>query len=155
MSITGAFHHLWDYSVGVHPLQDNKSSIFPSQDHSPSILPLQDHVTISNIDDCKKMFPDSFDKVCSMPGKYRITSQPNILPVQHGRCRVPIEAKEKMESQLIEMIAQGIITSQVKPTPWVSSLTYHHKSNGTLGVCNSVIICKHHKTSTQKRSHIG
>ena len=43
---------------------------------------------------------------------------------------------------------------QLEPTPWVSSLTYSLKANGTLEVCldlkdlNKAIIHEHHKAPT-------
>ena len=46
---------------------------------------------------------------------------------------------------------QDIITPQVEPTPWVGSLSYPFKSNGTLWLCldpkdlNKAIIYEHHK----------
>ena len=63
------------------------------------------------------MSSNLFDTIDSMPGQYNITLDPNILPVQHGKHRVPIEAKEEIEAQLKEMTTQGSITTQVEPTP--------------------------------------
>ena len=63
------------------------------------------------------MFLDSFDEIGSMPGAYSITLNPNIPPMQNGKCRVPIETKEEVEAQLKEMTTQDIITPQVQPTP--------------------------------------
>ena len=56
-----------------------------------------------------------------MSGKYDIKTDPSILPVQHGRCKVPIEHKAEIEKELNEMVHQGIIAKQTEPTPWVSS----------------------------------
>ena len=69
------------------------------------------------MEDLKNMFPDPFNKVSSMADKYLILLDPKIPSVQHGRCRVPIEAKEDMEIKLREMTVQDIITPQVEPTP--------------------------------------
>ena len=52
------------------------------------------------------------------------------------------------------MTAQDSFTPQVETTPWVSSLTYPHKANGTLRICmdprdlNKTIIHKLYKAST-------
>ena len=51
-----------------------------------------------------------------------------VLPVQHGKRKVPIEYKDEIEKDLGEMVQQGIIAKQTEPTPWVSSLTYPKKS---------------------------
>ena len=76
---------------------------------------------IHSTEDLKNMFLESFYKIDSMPVKYFITLNPYVLLVQHGSCRVPIEAKEEIETKLKEMTPQDIITLQVEPTPWVSS----------------------------------
>ena len=97
------------------------------------------------------MLPDSFNKIGNMPDKYSITHDLHIAPVQHGRHRVPIEAKVEIDAQLKEMTMQDIITPQVEPTPWVSSLTYLCSANRTLRVFqepkhfNKAIICEQHK----------
>ena len=100
------------------------------------------------------MFLESFDKIGSMSGKHNIKLEPNILPVQHERCRVSLEAKEEIEAELKEMTTQGINTPQVKLAPRFSSLTYPCKPNGTLRVylsprdLNRAIICEHQKPPT-------
>ena len=49
---------------------------------------------------------------------------------------------------------RGIITEQVEPTPWVSSVTFPRKPNGDVRVCldpsnlNKAIIREHHKPMT-------
>ena len=49
-----------------------------------------------------------------------------------------------------------ITTTQMKPTPWMSSLIYLHKANETLRVCldpnalNKAIINEHHKVPISK-----
>ena len=88
----------------VHPLQDHNTFILPLRDNSATVLPIQDHKTIHNLVDVKNTFPSSFNKIGSMPGKYAIICDPYVLPVQHWRCRVPIEAKEEIEKQPREMI---------------------------------------------------
>ena len=79
-----------------------------------------------------------------MSGEYDIKTDLTVLPVQHGRHKVPTEYKDKTEKD--EMVQQGIITKHTEPTPWVSSLTYPKKANGKLRICldpkdiNKVII---------------
>ena len=85
--------------------------------------------------------------------KYSITLDPNVLPLQHGRCRVPIKAKEDIRIWLWEMTALGISTPQAEPAPWVNSHAYSCKANGTLRVCQdpqyqNKAICECHKSPT-------
>ena len=89
-----------------------------------------------------------------MQGEYDIKTDPAVPPVQHGRCKVPIEYKEEIEKELAEMVWQKIITKQTEPTPWVSSLTYPKKANSKLRICldpkdlNKAIIRENHKAPT-------
>ena len=80
-------------------------------------------VSIDSTRDLQTLFPNSFDCIGDMQGKYHIKTDPTIPPVQHRRWKVPIEYKE-IEKELAEMVWQGIIIKQTEPTPWVSSLTH-------------------------------
>ena len=111
-------------------------------------------VSINSTRDLQALFPNSFDCIGDMKGKYDIKTDPTVPPVQHRRWKVPIEYKEEIEKELAEMVWQGIITKQTEPTPWVSSLTYPKKANGKLRICldpldlNKAIICENHKAPT-------
>ena len=100
------------------------------------------------------MYPNSFDRLGDLSGEYDIKVDPTVLPVQHARRKIPIEYKEAIEKELNDMEQLGIITSQVEPTPWVSSVTYPRKANGKLHVCldpkdlNKAIIRECHKPPT-------
>ena len=107
------------------------------------------------------MYPNSFDRIGDMSGEYDIKIDLTVLLVQHGRCKVPIESKAKIEKELGEMVSQGIIVKQTEPTPWVSSLTYPRKPNGKLRICldpkdlNKAIIRENHKAPTlEEIAHI-
>ena len=111
-------------------------------------------VTIDSTRDLQALYPNSFDCIGDMQGEYDIKTDPTVLPVQHGRWKVPIEYKEEIEKELAEMVCQSIITKQTGPTPWVSSLTYPKKANGKLRICldpkdlNKAIIHENHKALT-------
>ena len=65
-----------------------------------------------------------------------------------------IESKEAIDKELDYLIEEEIITEQVEPTPWVSSVTFPRKPNGEVRVCldpsnlNKAIIREHHKPMT-------
>ena len=111
-------------------------------------------VTIDSTRDLQALYPNSFNCIRDMQGKYDIKTNPTVSPVQHGRQKVPIKYKEEIEKELAEMVCQRIITKQTEPTPWVSSLTYPKKANGKLRICldpkdlNKAIIHKNHKVPT-------
>ena len=100
------------------------------------------------------LYPNSFDRIGDMYSEYDIKIDPQVPPVQHRRCKVPIEHKAEIEKELNEMVHQDIIAKQTEPTPWVSSLTYPKKPNGKLRICldpkdlNKAIIRENHKTPT-------
>ena len=61
---------------------------------------------------------------------------------------------EAIDRELDYLIEEEIITEQVEPTPWVSSVTFPRKPNGDVRVCldpsnlNKAIIREHHKPMT-------
>ena len=87
-------------------------------------------------------------------GAYNIRVDPTVKPVTHARRKVPIESKEAIDKELDYLIEEEIITEQVEPTPWVSSVTFPRKPNGEVRVCldpsnlNKAIIRDHHKPMT-------
>ena len=92
-------------------------------------------VSINSTRDLQALFPNSFDCIGDMQGKYNIKTDATVPPVQHGRQKVPIKYNEEIKKELAEMVQQGIITKQTEPTPWVSSLMYPKKANGKLRIC--------------------
>ena len=111
-------------------------------------------VSCKTVEDFKKLYPNSFDRLGSLKGAYNIRVEPTIKPVTHARRKVPIESKEAIDKELDYLIEEEIITEQVEPTPWVSSVTFPRKPNGEVRVCldpsnlNKAIIREHHKPMT-------
>ena len=103
------------------------------------------------MEDLKKLYPNSFDRLGSLKGAYNIRIDPSVKPATHARRKVPIESKEAIDRELDYLIEEEIITEQVEPTPWVSSVTFPRKPNGEVRVCldpsnlNKAIIREHHK----------
>ena len=108
-------------------------------------------VSCKTVEDLKKLYPNSFDRLGSLKGAYNIRVDPTVKPATHARRKVPIESIDKELDYLIE---EEIITEQVEPTPWVSSVTFPRKPNGEVKVCldpsnlNKAIIRQHHKPMT-------
>ena len=103
------------------------------------------------MEDLKKLYPNSFDRLGSLKGAYNIRVDPTVKPATHARRKVP---KEAIDKELDYLIEEEIITDQVEPTPWVSSVTFPMKPNGEVRVCldpsnlNKAIIRKHDKPMT-------
>ena len=111
-------------------------------------------VSCKTMDDLKKLYLNSFDKLGSLKGTYNIRVDPSVKPATHARRKVPIESKEAIDKELDYLIEEEIITEQVEPTPWVSSVIFPMKPNGEVRVCldpsnlNKAIIREHHKPMT-------
>ena len=102
-------------------------------------------VSCKTVEDLKKQYPNSFDTLGSLKGAYNIRVDPRVKPATHAR------RKEAIDKELDYLIEDEIITEQVEPTPWVSSVTFPRKPNGDVRVCldpsnlNKAIIREHHK----------
>ena len=111
-------------------------------------------VSCKTMEDLKKLYPNSFNRLGSLKGAYNIRIDPSVKPATHARRKVPIESKEAIDRELDYLIEEEIITEQVEPTPWVSSVTFPRKPNGEVRVCldpsnlNKAIIREHHKPMT-------
>ena len=75
-------------------------------------------------------------------------------PVQHARRKVPIESKAAIEEAIDYMVKQDILEPRIRPTPWVSSVTYPVKPTVEVRPCldardlNKGIIWENHKPQT-------
>ena len=100
------------------------------------------------------MYPNSFDRIGSLKGEYTIKIDPNIVPLQQARHKVPIESKEAICAALDSMIKGDILEPQIEPTPWVNSATYPVKPTGEVRPCldcvplNKAIIRENHTPPT-------
>ena len=108
-------------------------------------------VSCKTVEDLEKLYPNSFDRLGSLKGAYNIRVDPTVKPATHARRKVPIKSKEAIDKELDYLIEEEIITEQVEPTLWVSSVTFPRKSNGEVRLCldpsnlNKAIIREHHK----------
>ena len=111
-------------------------------------------VSCKTMEDLKKLYPNSFDRLGSLKGAYNIRVDPTVKPATHARRKVPIESEEAIDKELDYLIEEEIITEQVEPTPWVSSVTFPRKPNREVRACldpsnlNKAIIREHHKPMT-------
>ena len=77
-------------------------------------------VSCKTVEDLKKLYPNSFDRLGSLKEAYNIRVYPTVKPATHARRKVPIKSKEAIDQELDYLIEEEIITEQVEPTPWVS-----------------------------------
>ena len=81
-------------------------------------------VSCKTVEELKKLYPNSFDRLGSLKGACNIRVDPTVKPATHARRKVPIESKEAIDKELDFLIEEEIITEQVELTPWVSSVTF-------------------------------
>ena len=74
-------------------------------------------VSCKTMEDLKKLYPNSFDRLGSLKGAYNIWVDPTVKPAMHARRKVPIESKEAIDRELDYLIEEEIITEQFEPTP--------------------------------------
>ena len=102
----------------------------------------------------EETIPQLFRQTWQLEGSLQHLGDPTVKPVRHARRKVPIESKEAIDKELDYLIEEEIITEQVEPTPWVSSVTFPRKPNREVRVCldpsnlNKAIIREHHKAMT-------
>ena len=80
-------------------------------------------VSCKMVEDLKKLYPNSFDRLGSLKGEYNIQVDPTFKPATYARRKVPLKSKEAIDKELDYLIEEEIIMEQVEPTPWVSSVT--------------------------------
>ena len=68
------------------------------------------------MEDLKKLYPNSFDRLDSLKGAYNIRVDPTVKPATHARRKIPIESKEAIDKELDYLIEEEIIMEQVEPT---------------------------------------
>ena len=54
-------------------------------------------VSCKTVEDLKKLYPNSFDRLGSLKGAYNIRIGPSVKPAMHARRKVPIESKEAID----------------------------------------------------------
>ena len=71
-------------------------------------------VSCKTVEDLKKLYPNSFDRLGSLKGAYNIRVDPTVKPAMHARRKVPIESKEAIDRELDYLIEEEIIMEQVE-----------------------------------------
>ena len=56
-------------------------------------------VSCKTVEDLKKLYPNSFDRLGSLKGAYIIRIEPSVKPATHARRKVPIESKEAIDKE--------------------------------------------------------
>ena len=76
-----------------------------------------------------KDYTDVFTGMGELAGEYTIHTDPNVSPVVHPPCRLPIVLQDAVKSELDAMVEKKVIVPVTEPTPWVSSVVVVQKKN--------------------------
>ena len=82
-------------------------------------------------------FPEVFQGLGCLPGKYHISINPSVPPIIHPPRRVPHSKWDLLKKELDHMENVGIIEKVPlnEPAVWVSSLVCVDKPDGSIRVC--------------------
>ncbi|XP_068720826.1 uncharacterized protein [Montipora capricornis] len=82
-------------------------------------------------------FPEVFQGLGCLPGKYHININPSVPPVVHPPRRVPHSKREPLKKELGRMVEDGILEKVPlnEPADWVSSFVCVDKPDGSIRVC--------------------
>ena len=82
-------------------------------------------------------FPEVFQGLGCLPGKYHISIDPSVQPVVHPPRRIPHSKRDPFKKELDRMENVGIIEKVPlnEPADWVSSLVCVDKPDGSIRVC--------------------
>ena len=82
-------------------------------------------------------FPEVFQGLGCLPGKYHISFDPSVQPVVHPPRRIPHSKRDPLKKELDRMENVGIIEKVPlnEPADWVSSLVCVDKPDGSIRVC--------------------
>ena len=109
---------------------------------------------ITSVEQLRDMYPNSFDRLGSLEGKYEIKLDPSVPPVRLPRRKVPIEAIEGIKKAIERLVEMDVITKVIEPTELISASTWPRKPDRTARCCldpkplNDAIIRECHKPMT-------
>ena len=79
-------------------------------------LNIEETCKVETIENIFESFPDVFEGLGRLPGKYHIEIDPEVRPVQHGPRNVPVALKAYVKKKLEELVAAKVITRVDEPT---------------------------------------
>ena len=97
-------------------------------------LNIEETCKVETIENIFESFPDVFEGLGRLPGKYHIEIDPEVRPVQHGPRNVPVALKADLKKKLEELVAAKVITRVDEPTDWISSMVAVRRNN-KLRIC--------------------
>ena len=87
-------------------------------------------------EELKDMYPRMFSGIGTFEDyMYHIELDSKVKPIEHPPRRIALSLQPKLETELDEIVKQGIIVPVDEPADWVNSLVVREKPNGSLRIC--------------------
>jgi len=83
----------------------------------------------------REQYADVFDGIGLLEGEVHFQTDSSLPPVQMPLRRLPVAIREKVATELRNLVQDGIIEPVSEPTPWVSALLVATKPDGSLRIC--------------------
>ena len=77
---------------------------------------------------------DVFESLGELTGHYTIHTNPDVQPVVHPPCKLPISLQDTIKAELNKLVETNVKAPVTEPTPWVSSMVVVQKNN-KLRIC--------------------
>jgi len=97
-------------------------------------LNVEETNSIETLEGVLDSFPDVFEGLGRLPGKYHIDIDPEVHPIQHCQRNVPVTMKAELKKKLDELVKMKVITPVDQPTDWISSMVVVRRNN-KLRIC--------------------
>ena len=101
--------------------------------NAENILALGNRPAVLTMAYINEEYKDLFNGIGQLAGSLHIDIDPAIHPVRLPLRRLPIAIKEKVRSELEQLVKNGVITPE--PTMWISALLVVTKPNGKIRIC--------------------
>ncbi|XP_052746964.1 uncharacterized protein LOC128199832 [Bicyclus anynana] len=86
-------------------------------------------------DKYKSRYPELFNGLGKLPGRYTISINDNIEPVICPPRKIPLGLRDKLYSELCRLENMGVIRKVTHPTDWVNAIVVVAKKNGDIRLC--------------------
>ena len=103
--------------------------------NAENILALGSRPAVLSMAYINEEYKDLFNGIGQLEGSLHIDIDPAIPPVRLPLRRLPIAIKDKVRSELEQLVKNGVITPEPEPTLWISALLVVTKPNGKIRIC--------------------
>ena len=118
---------------------------------------MQKPTHINSVEDLKQEYPEQLDKLGNFPAEAKLHVKDDAEPFIDAPRKCPIHIKDKLNCEIDNLVAQGVIRKMDEHTDWCSSLAFSTKKDGSmrmyldpLRLNNSLKRCPHKIPSVEE-----